>query len=721
VLLVGEAGIGKSRITRALIDSVAGPAHTILRYHCSPYHLDSALWPIVQQLTFAAQLVADDSADEKLDKFARLLAGGHNAQTVSLIASLLGVPYEPRYGALDLSPQVQRTRTLAALVEELVELARRKPVLAVIEDAHWIDPSTLEFVHLMLDQIENQRVLVLMTSRPDGQPVLAGHPHVTRLALNRLGRAAVEAIAAGIQGSKVLPDSVRREIISRTDGVPLFVEELTRALVDLAEQSLGADSERERKEASLSVPATLHDSLMSRLDRLPEVKRVAQVAACIGRNFDYRTLAAVADIADGGLQSSLERLVGTELIFRRGTPPEASYTFKHALVRDAAANSLLRSEFRRINGRIVEALEASEAPPTPEVIAWHAELAGLDQLAVDHLLRAGHNATARYANQEAINHLERALRLLAALPDNAERLALELRALAMIGVARIALLGYASAEVEATYRRTVELAERAGDDVQLFQGLRGLWNCIYDRADLENAHRIAERLCRLAQNHPAPEAKGLAYRALGAACLSLGRFGEAIDAFERCIASCAGQPVDAGLRDHGESPWIIGGVYAGFAHTLAGNFERGQELIDRAIADVRRIDHPLTFAFAHHIAAHTHHLRGEPERCARLSADSFRVADENQLIFWRAAGDVLGGWVAARQSRDAGGVERTRRGLHAWQSSGAELHIPTWYSGDRRCPARDRCGRRSPGSRRNRFGARERPQGDVRRFPPCCA
>ena len=253
---------------------------------------------------------------------------------VPLIASLLGVPYEDRYGPLDLSPQVQRSRTLEALVEQLLGLARHKPVLVVMEDVHWIDPSTLEFVQLMLDPIEGRRVLMLLTSRPDGQPVLAGHPHVTRLVLNRLGRAAVEAMTDAIEGSAALPDAVRREIVARTDGVPLFVEELTRALVELAEQSdKDSSSDVEPHASGLNVPATLHDSLMSRLDRLPEVKRVAQIAACIGRQFHHRTLAGVAGVDERELQSALDRLVGAEL---RLSPRHAARRLLHLQARSGA-------------------------------------------------------------------------------------------------------------------------------------------------------------------------------------------------------------------------------------------------------------------------------------------------------------------------------------------------------------------------------------------------
>jgi tetratricopeptide (TPR) repeat protein len=683
LLLVGEAGIGKSRIARALLDRVAEPSHTVLRHQCSPYHLDTPLWPIVQQLSFAAHLSPEERASERLDKIETLLKAGSDCiePAVPLIASLLGVPYEDRYGPLDLSPQVQRSRTLEALVEQLLGLARHKPVLVVMEDVHWIDPSTLEFIHLVLDSSEGSRVLVLLTSRPDGQPVLAGHPRVTRLMLNRLGRAAVEAMTDAIEGSAALPDAVRREIVARTDGVPLFVEELTRALVELAEQSDKHGSSGVELHASdLNVPATLHDSLMSRLDRLPEVKHVAQIAACIGRQFHHRTLAGVAGVDARELQSALDRLVGAELVFCRGTPPDASYTFKHALVRDAAVNSLLRSEFRRVNASIAALLEAAEPPPPPELIARHAELGGLDRKAVDCLLRAGDEAIARYANREAISHLDRALRLIAGLPEGPERTLLELQALTLVGVPRIALHGYAAPEVEATFRRAIELAERVGDPVQQFQALRGLWNCIYDRADLVNAKAIAERLCALAVDHPAPEAQGLAWRALGSSCLSLGQLGEALDAFDRCVASCAGLPVEAGLLEHGESPRIIGTAYAGWTHALVGNFDRGQAHMEDALAAVRRIRFPLAFAFAHHIACNLQYVLGDPAQCGRYAEETLRISEEHRLVFWLAGGDVASGWADVLLSGNPAGIDRIRRGLHGWQTSGAELHIPTWQS-----------------------------------------
>ena len=720
VLLVGEAGIGKSRITRALRDMVGASDSAILLFQCSPYHLDSALWPLIQQMTVALKISAEDPPEIRLGKIESFLGrhATHIESAVPLVANLLGVPYDDRYGPLNLSPQAQRSQTLSALVEQFLGLAKRRAVLVVMEDMHWTDPSTLEFVHLVLDRIEHQRILLLLTSRPDGQPELAGHPHVTRLVLNRLGRAAVEAMTAAIEGSDTLPDAVRREILNRTDGVPLFVEELTRALVELAGQTPGGLTGSER---GLSVPATLHDSLMSRLDRLPEVKSVAQVAACIGRNFDYRTLAAVAGMGEPELNSALDRLVEAELVFRRGRSPNPAYTFKHALVRDAAANSLLRSEFRRVNASIAAAFEAFEIQPPPELIAWHAELAGQDRKAVDYLLLAGSRAIGRYANQEAIHHLERALRLIAALPEKLEQDALELRALAMVGVPRIALHGYASRAVEATYRRTVELAERAATRRSSSRGCAACGTASTTAPISKMPARSPNGSVRWRSITRKRKPRALAYRALGAACLSLGRLEEAIDAFEKGVEACAGLPADAGLREHGELPLIIAGIYAGFSHTIAGDFDRGQAFIDDALGAVRRLQNPLSFAFAHHIAANAQYLSG----CAGGMRPPLRG------VLARRRGtppDLLAG---CRRHDGRLGVDAARG-----RCRGHRAHAPRAPClADDRCgaphsdlacrsrrrPAGDRGDRRGRRDRRSRPGAGREAPGKICRSPPVAA
>ncbi len=361
VLLTGEAGIGKSRITEALVEASAGEPHFLLRYQCSPYNADSALYPVIQHLTFAAGFAAEDSTERRLERLEALLARGSDdiGEAAPLMAALLGIDGEARYGALTLTPQQRRNRTLAVLIDQLAGLAQRKPVLWVIEDAHWIDPTTLELIELALDRVQGARVLMLITARPTFVASFASHPVVTRLALNRLARAATQAIVLRITRGKRLPDALLDEIAARTDGVPLFVEEMTKAVIESGVLREDADAYHlDGPLSALAIPTSLHDSLMARLDRLQPVKEVAQTAAVIGRSFDHRTIAALAAMPEAELAEAMRKLVEAELVFRRGTPPDASYLFKHALVRDAAYESLLKSKRIALHARLLDVLEA---------------------------------------------------------------------------------------------------------------------------------------------------------------------------------------------------------------------------------------------------------------------------------------------------------------------------------------------------------------------------
>ncbi len=486
VLLVAEAGIGKSRLTRALLDALADEPHARIRYQCSPYHADSALWPVIQQLTRAAGIATDDPTDARLDKLEALLDRAGGRETAPLIADLLGVDGAARYGPLDLTPLVQRARTMHALAEQLRGLAARQAVLVVLEDAHWIDPTTLELIEQCLDRIAEARVLILLTSRPDQQPALAAHPHVTGLTLNRLGRAGVESIVARLGGDH-LPSETINGIIARTDGVPLFVEELTKAVLETGEAS---------------IPASLHDSLMARLDRIPDVKALAQIAACIGRDFDFSLLAGVADRREPELVSALNKLAAAELIFRRGIPPAATYSFKHALVQDAAYQSLLRSKRQQLHGRIAKFLE-QRFPDTveaePELLAHHYTGAGLTAQAIAHWRKAGARAIERSANAEANADFDRGLELLKSLPESHDRAQLELQLLVPLGQAQSVTKGRGSPEAERTYVRAWELCQKVGEATQLFSVFFGLWGRRFVRAEFQAAEELLEQWSSLAE------------------------------------------------------------------------------------------------------------------------------------------------------------------------------------------------------------------------------
>ncbi|MEM7025336.1 MAG: adenylate/guanylate cyclase domain-containing protein, partial [Pseudomonadota bacterium] len=445
VLLLGEAGIGKSRITRALLDAIAEEPHTRIRYQCSPYHSDSALWPVTQQLSHAAGLTADDPAEAKLDKLEALLAQGGDVAAAPLLADLMSLD-SSRYRAQDLTPQAQRARTLEALVGQLLGLAARQPVLVVVEDAHWIDPTTLELIEQGLERIAGARAMILLTSRPDQQPDVAAHPHVTRLTLNRLGRGGVAAIIAELGGDRLPADTVDA-IIARTDGVPLFVEEMTKSLVE-SEHAV----DREKSHPASSIPTSLHDSLMARLDRVPEIKEIAQTAAVVGRQFDYAMLVAIAEQSEADLRDALDRLAGAGLVFSRGRPPEATYTFKHALVRDAAYASCLNAKKRELHAKVAAKLQSTPAGQAePATLAYHYGEAGYVDEAILSWLAAGQRSVAASADTEAVRCFQQGIHLLDGIADRDRREFLELELLTALGAPMIAQKGQKSPQVEEVY------------------------------------------------------------------------------------------------------------------------------------------------------------------------------------------------------------------------------------------------------------------------------
>ena len=423
VLLSGEAGIGKSRLTAALLERLASEPHTRLRYFCSPQHTDSAFYPIISQMERAAGLAHDDTTQAKLDKLDAVLAQTSTPiQDAALFAEMLSLPNDGRYPALDLAPEERRQRTQEALTAQLAGLTRQRPALMIVEDAHWVDPTSLEVFGRTVDQIKTLPVLLIVTFRPEFNAPWAGRSHVTSLALNRLGEREAAAIIARIVGNKDLPADVTAEIVERTDGIPLFVEEMTKAVLEAESEGEARQTAAAVPSPALAVPASLHASLMARLDRLGPAKEVAQIGAAIGREFSHALLAAVARKPEAELQSALDRLIAAGLLFRQGVPPHATYLFKHALVQDAAYGTLLREPRRALHARIAETLEsqfAEIAENQPELLARHCTEAGLIEKAAGLWGKAGQRSLERSALVEAVEQLTRALDQIATLPSHA--------------------------------------------------------------------------------------------------------------------------------------------------------------------------------------------------------------------------------------------------------------------------------------------------------------
>ena len=422
VLVSGEPGIGKSRLAQTLLDRLGGKPQTRLRLFCSPHHQDSALYPTIAQLERAAAFRREDTAEERLDKLEAVLAEATNnlGEAVPLLAALLSLPTGDRYPPLNLTPQKQKERTLRALVAQVEGLAARTPVLMLFEDAHWSDPTSLELLDLIIDRVPVLRLLLIITFRPEFTPSWAGRPHVTSLGLNRLAPRQRAEMITGVTGGKALPKEITDQIVDRTDGVPLFVEELTKAVVESGMLTDAGDRYTATSSLmSLAIPATLQASLLARLDRLAPVREVAQIGAALGRQFTHELISAAASMPPAQLDNALAQLVGAELIYRRGTPPDAEYTFKHALVQDVAYGSLLRGRRQQLHSRITAALEGrfpEIVAAQPALLAHHCKEAGLTEQAVAYWLAAGRQAWARSAVGEAVALLRRGLALVRPCP-----------------------------------------------------------------------------------------------------------------------------------------------------------------------------------------------------------------------------------------------------------------------------------------------------------------
>src|SRR5262245_5059626 len=463
VLLSGEPGIGKSRLVQELKDHVAQDGAVRIEYRCSPYHQNSAFYPLIEHLQRVLQFTTGDTPQDRLHKLAQTLSRYRFPQTdtVPLLASLLSLPPPEGSPPLSLTPQQQKQKTLATLVRWLFEETERAPVYAIWEDLHWADPSTLEFLTVCLDQTPTARMLLVLTGRPEFTPPWASRSHVSQLVLSRLGQQQSSAIVAGVTGGKPLPPEVMQQIANKTDGVPLFVEELTKMVMESGlVREVAGRYELTGPLPPLAIPSTLQDSLMARLDRLASVRDIAQMGATIGREFTYELLQAVSPLTEDSLQWGLKQLVEAELVYQSGLPPQARYLFKHALVQETAYQSLLKSRRQQLHQQVARVLEEQfrqTVATQPELVAHHYTEAGLIAQAIPYWQQAGERAAQRSAYVEAISHLTQGLELLQPLPDSPERTQQELTLQIALGGALMAIKGYAAPEVGHAYARAREL------------------------------------------------------------------------------------------------------------------------------------------------------------------------------------------------------------------------------------------------------------------------
>jgi class 3 adenylate cyclase/predicted ATPase len=691
VLLSGEPGIGKSRLTAAVLERLAPEPHTRLRYFCSPQYSDSALYPIISQMERAAGLARDDALQQKLDKLDAVLAlASTSIQDAALLGEMLSLPNDGRYPALELTPQQRRQKTLEALVLQVANLSRQNSVLMIFEDAHWADPTSLEAFSRAVDRIQTLRVLLIVTFRPEFDPPWIGQPHVTSVTIGRLTQREIAALIDRVVGNKFLPASIRQDIVERTDGIPLFVEEMTKAVLEAGNEAAAAQTISMVPSPAVAVPPSLHASLMARLDRLGSAKEVAQIAAAIGREFSHDLLAAVAHRPEAELALLLDRLVQADLLFRQGVPPHAGYLFKHALVQDAAYGTLLREPRRILHARIAEALEnqfAEIAQSQPELLARHCTEAGQIEKAVSLWGRAGQRSLDRSALVEAVAQLTHALAQIATLAVTPALRSEEIKLQVAIITPLHHVKGYAAPETQSAAERArllIEQAEALGerpeDPLLLFSVLYGVWASNYV-ASCGNAVRdLSAQFLALAEKQAATAPLLIAHRIMGISSAFAGDFAKGRAHFDRALALyepaehrvlATRFSVDAAvsiLSYRSWTLWFLGHPDAALADS------------DRAISDAREIGQAATLMYALSHSLFTYFECGNYAKARMIVDELVALADEKGTLFWKAVGMAHEGRLFALTGKAAGAIHKITSGLDAWRSSGIGGWIPTYLS-----------------------------------------
>jgi class 3 adenylate cyclase/predicted ATPase len=683
VLLSGEAGIGKSALVEGLRAQVRAEGLPRIAVRCSPYHTNSALYPIITHLEHLLQLEPNDPPTTRLAKLEAGLqpSGLPLAEVVPLFAGLLAVPLPAeRYAPLTLTPPQQKQQTLDALVAWLAAEAERQPVLVAWEDLYWADPTTLELLGLVIEQAPTVPMLHVLTYRPEFSPPWPPRSHLTPLVLNRLERPQVEALITLRAGGKRLPAEVVQYIVAKTDGVPLYVEELTKML--LASPLLRDEESQYVLTGPLrtvAIPDTLQDALMARLDQLNRAKEVAQLGAVLGREFPYELLQAIAPLDEDTLQAGLAQLVGAELLYQRGRPPRARYLFKHALIQDAAYASLLRSTRQLVHQQTAQVLETqfpALVETQPELVAQHYTAASCAEQAVVYWQRAGQQASERSAHLEAISHFTAGIELLTTLPETPEHTQQALTLYIALGAALQMAKGLATPEVEHVYAQARALCQRLDETAQLVPVLMGLFRYYVVRPQLHTARELADTLLRLTQHAEDPALTVLAHNTVGVTWFYLGALPVARPHLEAGIALYTPDQRRALEFRTGQDPGVSCRVHTTWTLWLLGYPEQALARLHEALVLAHELSHPFTLAYARCTAAFGYQFRREVAAVHEQADAAVTLSTAQGLPFFAALGTSLHGWALAIQGQGEEGLAQVRQGLAAWRATGAALAVP---------------------------------------------
>ena len=671
VELCGEAGIGKSRIVWALLDSIAEEPQFRLRYQCSPHHTSSAYFPIIRRLERASGFTSTDTADDRLDKLEKLLrmSGPDIEADAPWFAVLLSLPGDERYGKLDLTPQLRRESITKALMDQVLALALLRPVLFVVEDAHWIDPTTREYLEQLAAGIADASVLILIVHRQQEAQSFAALSYLTSVTLNRLSRAQGKKIIQAAGGAN-FSDEIIDQIVARADGVPLYMEELTRSVAEAEGEASVAD-----------IPETLQDSLMARLDRLGKAKEIVQIGAVIGRDFGHVLMVTMVNRSEKEVTDALDLMVSSELVSRRGVPPDATYTFKHTLLQEAAYQSLLKRIRQDLHRQVAESLESQFPELTqtqPEVLAHHYTEAGLVEKSVPCWYMAGQQAIERSANLEAIAHLTKARELLAKQPASAERDAQELDYCLALGPALMAIKGLAAPEAEEVYLLAQKLCQSVDQTALSFQAAWGLWLVYQQRGQINLAQSATDEVLSLAERDG--ENVDHLLQAHHAAWTTQLFVGNISASRTHTVEGDALYDIEK-HRTHaftygGHDPGVCAKTTASEALCLLGYCDQAVQNAVGGVALAEKLSHPFSLAMARYFVAQAHQYRLEVDLVRSHAQGAITMCESHGFESFHAQALVLLGWATAAGGESESGIAQIHEGLAAWQATGTGMRRP---------------------------------------------